>query len=196
MRLKLTALVMGLLTLMGCSGMDAKQFANVEPRFVLEDYFQGTTNATGIFIDRFGGLRRQFTVTIDGSWNGKELILDERFVYSDGEKDRRVWRITKRDDHTYEGRADDVIGIATGSTYGNALHWQYELDLKVGDGTWQVKFDDWMFLQADGVLLNKATVSKWGLEIGTVFISFAREKSAAAMLEEPNFVPRVVAKAG
>lgn len=196
MKFKLTALVVGLLTLVGCSGMDAKQFENGEPRFVLEDYFQGTTNATGIFVDRFGNLRRQFIVKIEGTWDGKELILDEDFSYSDGEKQRRIWRITKLDDNTYEGRADDVVGVATGKTFGNALNWEYDLNLEVGESTYKVHFNDWMFLQADGVLLNKAAVSKWGINIGTVFISFSRADAAAATLEEPNFVPRVVAKAG
>ncbi len=196
MKLKLTALVVGLLTLMGCGGMDAKQFENGEPRFVLEDYFQGMTNATGIFVDRFGNLRRQFIVKIEGTWDGKELILDEDFSYSDGEKQRRIWRITKLDDNTYEGRADDVLGVARGKTFGNALNWEYDLNLEVGDSTYKVHFNDWMFLQADGVLLNKAAVSKWGINIGTVFISFSRANATAAVLEEPNFVPRVVAKAG
>ena len=196
MKLKLTALVLGLLTLTGCDGMDAKQFENEGPRLILEDYFQGITNASGIFVDRFGTLRRQFTVKIDGTWDGKELILDEDFSYSDGEKERRIWRITKLDDNTYQGRADDVIGVATGKTFGNALNWRYDLDLKVGESSYKVHFNDWMFLQADGVLLNKAVISKWGITIGTVFISFSRAQAGAATLEEPNFVPRVVAKAG
>ncbi len=196
MKLKLTALVASLLTLMGCGGMDAKQFEGGEPRFVLEDYFQGMTNATGIFVDRFGNLRRQFVVKIEGTWDGKELILDEDFTYSDGEKQRRIWRITKLDDNTYEGRAGDVVGIATGKTFGNALNWEYDLNLEVGDSSYRVHFNDWMFLQADGVLLNKAAVSKWGMNIGTVFISFSRNKTTAATLKESNFVPRVVAKAG
>ncbi len=176
--------------------MDAKQFEEGEPRFVLEDYFQGTTHATGIFVDRFGNLRRQFVVKIEGSWDGKHLTLDEDFSYSDGEKQRRIWRITKIDEHTYEGRADDVVGVATGKTYGNVLNWEYDLNLEVGESIYKMRFNDWMFLQADGVLLNKADVSKWGISIGTVFISFSRAKASAATLEKPNFVPRVVAKAG
>lgn len=196
MRLRLTALLAALLTLMGCSKMDAKQFEEGKPRFVLEDYFQGTTNATGIFVDRFGNLRRQFIVKIEGTWDGKELILDEDFSYSDGEKQRRIWRITKLDDNTYEGRAGDVVGVAKGKTFGNVLNWKYDLNLEVGDSIYKVHFNDWMFLQADGVLLNKAVVSKWGIDIGTVFISFSRAAASAAALDEPNFVPRVVAKAG
>ena len=197
---RLTVLLGLLVALTGCGGMDAKEFAESKPRLVLEEYFQGKTRAWGIFVDRFGDLRRQFAVDIDGTWDGQELVLDEDFTYGDGEKDRRVWRIRKIDEHRYEGRADDVIGTAEGSSYGNALNWRYDLDLKVGDSTWRVTFNDWMFLQDGGVLLNKASVTKWGFEIGTVFIAFRKGEEAAAVNPTINeigeFFPRAVAKAG
>ncbi|MBK8210125.1 MAG: DUF3833 domain-containing protein [Rhodospirillales bacterium] len=158
----------------GCGSMQPKDFAENKPRLVIEDYFAGETRAWGIFEDRFGDLRRQFVVDIAGSWNGRELVLDENFRYSDGETDQRIWRITKLDEHRYEGTADDVVGTASGVAYGNALNWRYDLDLKVGDGTWRVRFDDWMFLQPDGVLINRARVRKWGVEIGEVTIVFSK----------------------
>jgi hypothetical protein len=154
--------------------MKPQDFANTEPRLVIEEYFGGQTKAWGIFEDRFGDLRRQFMVDIVGTWDGRELVLKEDFLYEDGETDRRVWRIIKVNANRYEGRADDVIGTATGQSYGNALNWRYTLDLKVGDGSWRVAFDDWMFLQRDGVLINRARVYKWGLRIGEVTLVFSK----------------------
>ncbi len=157
-------------------------YKGTEPRLLIEEYFLGETRAWGLFEDRFGNLRRQFVVDITGTMEGDELVLDERFEFADGETDTRVWRIRKLDEHTYEGRADDVIGTASGISYGNALNWVYELDLEVGDRTIQVKFDDWMFLQPDGVLLNRAKVTKWGFAVGEVTLAFQRvdaEKTAA-----------------
>jgi Protein of unknown function (DUF3833) len=159
----------------GCSSMKPEDFADQQPRFVLEEYFAGRTRAWGLFEDRFGTVRRQFVVDVDGNWDGRELVLQEDFTYDDGETDRRVWRIVKTGDHTYEGRADDVVGIATGTAYGNALNWSYTLDLRAGERTWRVAFDDWMFLQPDGVLINRARVSKWGVGVGEVTIAFAKE---------------------
>ena len=166
--------VFTLLLLMGCTSMKPAEFKNSEPRLILEEYFAGQTQAWGLFEDRFGTVRRQFTVDISGEWDGRELVLDEQFHYSDGEKDRRVWRIIRTGEHTHEGRADDVIGIADGAAYGNALNWRYDMDLKVGDGTLRVHFNDWMFLQPSGVLLNRAKVSKLGVEIGTVTLAFMK----------------------
>ena len=179
-----------LMGLNGCAEMKPIDFKNAEPRFVLEKYFVGKTRAWGIFEDRFGNLRRQFSVDITGTWNGRELVLDERFVYSDGERDQRVWTIEKIDRHTYKGRAGDVIGNAWGESYGNTLNWRYDMDLKVGSGTLRVHFNDWMFLQSSGVLLNRAKVSKLGLEIGTVTLAFVKSQtdevvSDAALIAQP-----------
>jgi len=160
--------------LSGCSGMALDSFKDAKPELVLEDYFKGRTEAWGIFEDRFGKLRRQFKVTIDGTWDGKTLTLDERFKYDDGETDQRIWRITKLGKGKYEGTAADVIGIATGEASGNALNWRYDMDLKVGDGSFKVTFNDWMFLQSDGVLINRARVSKLGVEIGSVTLFFKK----------------------
>lgn len=154
--------------------MKPEQFADAQPTLRVEDYFLGKTRGWGVFEDRFGDLRRQFVVDIDGAWQGDVFVMEERFVYSDGETDERVWRIAKRGPDRYEGRAGDVIGAAEGIAAGNALNWRYEMDLKVGDATWRVRFDDWMFLQPDGILINRARVSKWGFEIGEVTLMFQR----------------------
>jgi len=154
--------------------MKIEDFSQTEPAFVLEDYFEGSTTAWGLFEDRFGNVQRQFVVEIDGQWDGKTLVLTEDFVYDDGETENRVWTITKTGDNAYEGETENSIGTAKGALAGNAFHWTYGFNLKVGDGYWKVKFDDWMFLQPDGVLLNKATVTRWGITLGTVFLSFSK----------------------
>lgn len=155
--------------------MKVEDFAGNGPELRIERYFAGRTRAWGLFEDRFGTLRRSFTVVIDGHWDGRELTLDERFDYADGETDRRVWRIARTGEGLYEGRADDVIGKAVGRSAGNALNWTYEMALKVGGGRWRVRFDDWMWLQPGDALINRANVYRWGLWIGTVSLFFLPE---------------------
>ena len=154
--------------------MKPEDFDGATPRFVLEEYFAGKVQAWGVFQDRFGRLRRQFVVDIEGSWDGEVLTLVEDFVYDDGEIDRRVWSIRRIDEHRYEGTADDVVGTATGISYGNALNWQYDFDLQIGESTVRVHFDDWMFLQDPDVMINRADVTKWGFAIGEASIFFRR----------------------
>jgi len=177
MRAKLLVYAAFAVFLSGCSSMKPEDFAGREPRLLIEDYFAGQTQAWGIFQDRFGTLRRQFRVDIEGTWDGETLTLVEDFVYDDGETEQRIWRITKRGEHGYEGRAEGVIGVAEGVAYGNALNWRYKFALKVGDSTWTVHFDDWLFLQDDRVLINRADVTKFGVLIGEVTLLFY--KSAA-----------------
>jgi len=179
MMLRLGSILIALLLLGGCSRMKPIDFKDGEPKLTLEDYFRGTTRAWGLFEDRFGRIRRQFVVDIAGRHDGDVLVLDERFRYSDGETDRRVWRIRKTGDNSYEGRADDVVGVASGEAYGNVLNWRYDMDLKVGDGTLRVHFNDWMFLQPSGVLLNRAKVSKFGINIGEVTLVFIKPERMA-----------------
>ncbi len=170
----LTLCLAVLLALPGCSSMKPEEFDGTSPRFILEEYFSGNVQAWGVFQDRSGRLRRQFTVDIEGTWDGEVLTLVEDFVYDDGEIDRRVWSIRRIDEHTYQGTADDVVGTATGISYGNALNWQYDFDLQVGDSTLRVHFDDWMFLQDDEVMINRAEVTKWGFAVGEASIFFRR----------------------
>jgi hypothetical protein len=159
--------------------MRVEDFEGRQPRFVLEDYFAGDTKAWGIVRDRFGVVRRQFTVDMTGTWDGDTLTLDEHFVYDDGATDRRTWTVRRIDEHTYEGRAADVVGAATGRSFGNALNWRYTLALPIGGRTWHVDFDDWMLLQPDDVLINRADMSKFGIHIGEIVLFFRKDAAAA-----------------
>jgi hypothetical protein len=37
-----------------------------------------------------------------------------------------------------------------------------------------VQFDDWMYLMSDKVMLNKAQMSKFGIKLGEVTLSFVK----------------------
>lgn len=160
--------------LAGCSGVTIEDYQGKTPQLDLYEYFQGKTRGWGMFQDRGGTVKREFVVDIVGTVEDGELVLTEDFVWSDGEVSQRIWRIRKQNAHHYVGRAGDVVGEAQGKAYGNALNWQYDLNLEVSGRTWKVHFDDWMFLQPDGVLLNRAKMSKFGLRLGEVTIAFQK----------------------
>ena len=160
--------------LASCGTMTNNFFEDSAPELVLEEFFKGETRAWGVFEDRFGNLRAQFTVDIKGTWKDETLTLEEDFVYASGRKDRRVWAISKQPDGRYEGRAEDVIGVATGRAAGNAFNWSYVMDLPVGSRTFRVRFNDWLWLQEGGVLINRARVTKFGVEIGQISIFFLK----------------------
>ena len=156
----------------GCASPTPDDYAAEKPVLDLKAYFQGDITAHGLFTDRSGKVVRRFVVAMACSWQGDEGTLDERFTYSDGEQQRRVWRLRKLPDGRYTGTADDVVGTAVGRTSGNAFQWAYTLKLPVDGKTYEVQFDDWMYLMDERVMLNKAVMSKFGVRLGEVTLAF------------------------
>jgi hypothetical protein len=162
--------------LLACTSPNVQQYANEKPVLDLSEYFSGTIDAYGIFTDRSGEVKKRFTVLIKSDWkvvDGKKVgTLDESFDYSDGTKQKRIWKLTEVAPGKYIGKADDVVGEANGASAGNALNWSYTLALPVDGTIYHVQFDDWMYLLTSKVMLNKAKMSKFGIELGEVTLSF------------------------
>lgn len=163
------------LSVASCGGLKLEDFKKAEPALKLEEYFVGHLKAWGHFQDRFDRVRRRFTVDIEGTWDGETLTLTEDFIYDDGETERRVWTLRKTGPEDWEGAAAGVIGTAKGKVSGNALNWTYDFDLPVGDSTLRVKFDDWLWLQDERVMINRAYVSKFGIKVGEALIFFSKD---------------------
>ena len=160
--------------LAGCATPRPEDYAAERPVLDLARYFDGRVTAHGVFQDRNGRVVKRFTVQIDGQWQGDRGTLDERFLYSDGSTQRRVWRLQRGADGAWRGEADDVVGAAEGRAVGNALNWRYTLRLPVEGRVWEVQFDDWMFLMDERVMLNRASMSKFGIHLGDVTLSFTK----------------------
>ena len=58
-------------------------FKDQKPRLIIEDYLSGKVKAWGILQNRSGKVIRQFSADLNGKWDGKHLILDETFNWSD-----------------------------------------------------------------------------------------------------------------
>ena len=170
------AALVGLASLSGCASQQVDTYAAEKPVLDLKQYFNGTLDAYGIFTDRSGAVVKRFTVVMVCEWVGNEGTLDESFTYSDGSTQKRIWHLTALGDGRYSGRADDVIGLAQGQTRGNAFHWNYTLALPVDGSVYHVALDDWMYLVNDQVMLNKASIRKWGVDLGEVTLSFTKRK--------------------
>lgn len=175
-------LAAGLLGLAGCASPTPADYADQTPLLDLRRYFNGPLTAHGMFTDRSGRIVKRFTVAMNCRWAGDEGVLEEDFVYSDGSTQRRVWTLTRQADGSYRGRADDVVGEAIGLAAGNTLNWRYTLALPVDGRVIEVQFDDWMVLVDEQVMLNKAVMSKFGVRLGEVTLSFHKPAPGAARL--------------
>lgn len=175
-----TALSLSFAFLSSCTGHPSFKDPSLSSRqFQLEKFFDGQFVAHGQFQDRFGTVRRQFEVKINGKWDGKELILVEDFVYEDGATEQRVWTLHKTGATTWEGTAPGVIGVAKGVVLGDRFNWKYTIDLPVPSANGQTKttrvsFDDWIWLLSDTRAFNRAYMMKYGITLGDVSITFEK----------------------
>lgn len=160
--------------LTGCGSQQINDYTAEKPMLELRDYFNGTLDAYGVFTDRSGKVVKRFTVVMKGTWTGDDGVLDEDFSYSDGTVQKRIWRLKRLANGKYSGVADDVVGTADGQQSGNAFNWTYTMALPVDGKVYEVQFDDWMYLMTDKVMLNKATMSKFGWRLGEVTLSFTK----------------------
>jgi hypothetical protein len=171
----LLALFSFLVFLNGCSS-SIEDYAEAKPKFNLFEYFEGNTKAWGMVQDYSGHQIRRFEVDIVGTINGdKQLTLEEDFVYDDGETQKRIWTISQKEDGTYSGKAADVVGEAIGKEVGNALNWSYTLRVKTNKGEIDLSLDDWMFRHDEKRMFNRATMKKFGLEVGQITLFFEKE---------------------
>ena len=163
--------------LTNCSGNKMKpiDFKDQEPRLIIENYLSGNVKAWGLLQDRSGKVTRQFSAELKGKWNGKELILDEKFNWNDGEVQKRQWKIIKIDEHNYEGTAGDVVGKAKGYSYGPAFKFEYVLLVPVKGKEVKITFDDWIFKQDEKVAINRATMTKFGIKVAELTVMFVKE---------------------
>ena len=172
MKKSLLAALCGMLT--ACASPDVQQYQKSEPKLDLAQYFVGRTDAWGMFQKRSGEVVKRFYVEMIGTQNQGKLVLDERFKYDDGTTQQRIWTLVQQADGNWRGTADDVKGEAIGKISGNALNWQYTMFLPVDGKTYEVQCDDWMFLIDSKSMMNRASMQKFGFELGQVTLFFKK----------------------
>ena len=154
--------------------MKPEDFKGKEPRLIIEKYLEGNVKAWGLLQNRSGEVTRQFSADLNGKWDGMQLILDEKFNWTDGEVQTRQWTINKIDEHHYEGTASDVVGTAKGFSYGPAFKFEYVLLVPVKGKNIKITFDDWIFMQDERVAINRATMTKFGFKVAELTVMFVK----------------------
>lgn len=159
----------------GCSSNDMDYYEGTTPKADIKEYFNGPIKAWGIVQDWRGRVTRRFDIDMVGKWEGDTGTLTEHFEYYDGKTQDRVWTIRKLADGKYEGTAPDVLDKATGESKGSAVRWNYVMDLPVDDTTYRIRFDDWMWVMNDGVLINRSYLKKFGLTVSELTIFMQKQ---------------------
>ena len=153
---------------------------------LLADFFEGRSEAWGMFENTLGVVKRSFTAEIEGSWQGDTFLLDEQFLFSDGVKDHRVWRLRFEEDGHFTGDCEEAVMPARGRPVRGGCYLSYRFRLPVGKRRVVVKFNDVFRLVDEDTMLNRAKVSKWGVPLGQVTAAFRRLPSDQA--DETDFL--------
>ncbi len=162
-------------TLTACAGPPVLTPPVTAPAFTLEGFFTGKTVGKGAFSSAIAGVNRPMTVITTGRWNGRTLTLREDFIFADGEKDVKTWRFTRLSPGVYEGEREDVIGKAVVRQVGNTVQLTYSADVRSKDGSvTRLDFADTIAPIDRNSVINKAVVSKFGVPVGEVLLTFRR----------------------
>jgi len=161
--------------LAGCSAPSVQNYADQTPVVDVREFFEGEITAWGLVQDRSGEVINRFRADMQGSWEGNRGILDEEFFYSNGDTQTRQWQFVQQDENSYTGTASDVIGEASIAQAGNAINLKYTLEVPVGDRSYDLKFDDWMWLVEDELIINRATMTKFGFRVGELIVVIQKQ---------------------
>jgi hypothetical protein len=169
------AAAMGAFALSACATAPAPPKGQPLAPFVLERDLAGKTIGRGSF-RAIGRPDRPFVAYLSGTWDGQSLVLVEDFEFSDGEKDRKTWRLRQIGPTEWRGTREDVIGEARGYMEGEAFRLEYDVlfpDPKGGNGT-RLRFRDVIVRTQSGKVLNDATVGFMGFLVGGVSLTIER----------------------
>lgn len=167
-----------LMALSACS-TPISSYKTTSPTLVAETFFDGKLEAIGIVKNYRGKVIRKFVADIDAYWENGIGTLDEHFVFDDGEKQQRIWKLTPvpSDDASitrYSASAGDVVGKAPMSVAGNTVYLKYVLTIPYKDSTLNIAVDDKMYLVNDNVIINESKLSKFGFPVGSITLTIRK----------------------
>ena len=172
--------ILGLASLqLGCttdlSEYKQTQVSSVNQQFDIQTYFTGDLIAHGLVQNYADKVTRRFCVELRGTWEENTGTLAEKFYFDDGEISYRNWQLVKVTDGVYQGKAEDVVGVAEGKHQGFAFQFTYDLLLTLDEETYEVSMDDWMYQIDKYRVVNRTSMSKFSVTVANITIFFDKE---------------------
>ncbi len=158
-----------------------------EPAFDPETWFEGRTDAYGLF-EALGRARFGFSTWLQGERAPDGLILRERFLYDTGERWERTWRFARAGEGAWSAAAQNTPAPGRMVVQGSAARMVYVADMPTGGKLQRLRFD--MRLNRVGpVVQNRSDVSKWGVPIGRLTMTFVKPGSGTGDADAIGAMP-------
>jgi hypothetical protein len=138
------------------------------PPITLERAFAGRAVGAGVFRVDLTGDERRFTARLDGRLEGNRLTVVEDFLYEDGEENRLTWVFDRAGPGRWTGRREDTVGLAEVVELGDEIRLSYVVDFAANGDVTRLGFEDVIYFDDRGRVINDAVVTRWGIPVGRV----------------------------
>ncbi|MCE8511579.1 DUF3833 family protein [Ruegeria pomeroyi] len=165
--------IFGSLALAACARVPTSPEGPRDP-ITLDQAFSGKATGAGVFRVDLTDNERRFTARLDGRLDGDRLTVVEDFFYDDGEQNRLTWVFDRAGPGKWTGRREDTVGVANVVETGNEIRLSYLADFRSEDQVTRLGFEDVIYFDPDGRVINDAIVTRFGIPIGRVRFEMQR----------------------
>jgi len=164
-----------LAALSSCSPpLPINRFAATTPVFDPVAFFTGHEKSWGVLENRSGAPAGIVTTDCVGTAEGADGVHMVQHLVLDGKDTRRDWHMRRTGPHQFQATANDMVGAATGEAQGRVFHWRWILATSPGQSWRNVVMEQWMYLEDNGAMVNRTTISKLGIILAEVTEQFSR----------------------
>jgi hypothetical protein len=146
----------------------------------LVDFFRGRLRGAGTEQDREHSAPRSVAFSGTGQPIAGGIRLTYDLVFSDGERQHRVWTFLKTSQGRYIGRRADLVGDAQVTQSGNDIHMSYIAKVTTKSGVHDVNFDEHFTGAASGTLVNRIKATYLFFTVATGEITLQKVGGCAA----------------
>lgn len=149
------------------------RFADTAPAFDPVAFFTGHTQSWGVVENCDGRPSDIVTTDCVGKPDGADgLRMVQHLTVGSEAPQTRTWHMRRLDPHHFEATANDLVGTARGEAEGRVFHWTWVLATKPGQGWRNVVFEQWMYHEDGGAMVNRSVIRKLGITLAEVTEQF------------------------
>lgn len=150
------------------------------PLFDIRERFNGPILCEGVIYGPTGKVSSRFVADFEASWDGNVGTMTETFHYDSGSTQERVWTLTLGNDGRIKAEAPDLVGTGSGQQKGSAVVLNYRIRLTEDAGGHALDVTDWMYLMANGSIMNRSQFRKFGIKVAELVATMRPKDKAYA----------------
>lgn len=149
----------------GFRAQSAEDYADTGPEFDIRQHLNGALACEGVIYGPTGRVSSRFVADFQADWEGDRCVMTEDFRYDSGTVQQREWQLTLRADGAIRAEAADLVGTGSGAQRGSGVNLTYRIRLPESAGGHVLDVTDWMYLTANGTIINRSQFRKFGIKV-------------------------------